>query len=105
MAPTDVIEQIDDVQVLDVREPDEWRAGHIDDATHIPMGEVRERLDEIDEDATVVTVCRSGARSGEVAEDLRARGYDAENMEGGMHAWDRHDLPMTAPGDGDPHVA
>ncbi len=104
MEPTDVMDRIDDVQVVDVREPDEWQAGHIDDAAHIPMDEVDRRLDELDEDTQVVTVCRSGARSGEVADQLRDRGYDAENMEGGMQAWQDAGLPFTSEDDREPRV-
>lgn len=105
MQPTDVIDRIDDVQVVDVREPDEWQAGHIDQADHIPMGEVERRLDEIDDDRAVVTVCRSGARSGEVAQDLRRRGYDAQNLEGGMEAWREQGLPMQSEDAGPARVA
>lgn len=105
MEPTDVMDRIDDLQVVDVREPDEWEAGHIDDADHISMDQVEQRLDEIDEGQTVVTVCRSGARSGEVAEDLQARGYDAQNMEGGMEAWHDEDLPMVSESAGPARVA
>lgn len=105
MEPTAVHERIDDVQVIDVREPDEWEAGHIAQADHVPMDEVPQRLDEIDDDQLVVTVCRSGARSGEVAERLQERGYDAENLDGGMQAWREEDLPMTAEDDRAPRVA
>lgn len=105
MEPTDVIERLDDLQIVDVRDPDEWDAGHIDDADHIPMDQVEQRLDEIDEDTPVVAVCRSGARSGEVAEDLQARGYDAENLEGGMEAWRDEGLPMTSEDSGPARVA
>lgn len=85
----------DDVHVLDVREDEEWRAGHIAGSHHIPMGEVAERLDELDADQPIVTVCRSGRRSGEVAEALAGHGYDATNLDGGLQAWDRAGLPLT----------
>lgn len=96
MEPTDVYEQREKLQILDVREPDEWEAGHIDEAVHIPMGRLNARQDEIATDRKVVTVCRSGARSGQVAKALSRAGYDAENMEGGMKAWSKAGLPFHA---------
>ena len=47
--------------MLDVREPDEWAAGHVPDSLHIPMGELEARLDELPLDRQIVAVCRSGA--------------------------------------------
>ncbi|CAN5358729.1 rhodanese-like domain-containing protein [soil metagenome] len=96
-----VFERRDALQIVDVREPEEWRAGHIEGARHIPMDDVADRLEEIDRRHPVVTVCRSGSRSGEIAEFLRGRGFDAQNMEAGMEEWDRQGLPLTTP-DGAP---
>lgn len=95
----------EEVQLLDVREPHEWEAGHIEEAVHIPMGQLAARQDEIAADRTVVAVCRSGARSGQVAAALQNAGYDAHNLDGGMQAWDRAGLPYVAEHDGDPRVA
>lgn len=100
MDPKSVYENRDSLEVLDVREPSEWKKGRIEGAKHIPMNEIPARLREIGA-GPVVTVCRSGARSGKVSEFLRARGIDADNMEGGMLAWDRNGFPYTAP-DGRP---
>jgi rhodanese-related sulfurtransferase len=96
MEPRKVHDSRDDIQILDVREPHEWRAGHIEGARHIPMGELSDRRDEIADDRKVVCVCRSGARSGQVADALSRAGYDAENMDGGMQAWDDQGLPFIA---------
>jgi rhodanese-related sulfurtransferase len=96
MQPTDVHNRIDELQLIDVREPDEWRAGHIAAARHIPMDQLPDQLDEIDRDRAVVTICRSGSRSGKMAELLRERGYDADNMDGGMQAWDQAGLAYVA---------
>lgn len=93
MQPTQVHDRTGELQIIDVREPDEWQAGHIQTARHIPMDELPDRLDEIDRDQPLVTVCRSGSRSGKMADLLREHGYDAQNMEGGMEAWDDADLP------------
>lgn len=96
MEPHKVHHARDDIQLLDVREPYEWRAGHIAGAVHIPMGELQARQDEIATDRTVVCVCRSGSRSGRVADALTSAGYDAENMEGGMQAWRDQGLEIRA---------
>lgn len=82
--------------VLDVREPDEWRAGHIDGSTHIPMGELSLRLGEVSGDRPVAVVCRSGQRSAQVTAALVRHGYDAANLDGGLQAWTRSGLPLVA---------
>jgi rhodanese-related sulfurtransferase len=97
MDPTEVAERLGELQLIDVREPDEWEAGRIEGALHIPLGEINERIGEIDQSRPLVAVCRSGARSGRVAEALRANGYDAENLDGGMQAWELAGLPFSTP--------
>jgi rhodanese-related sulfurtransferase len=105
MGPQQVHARMDELQVIDVREPDEWRAGHVEGAAHVPVDEVAHRLTELDPDATIVMICRSGARSAEMADLLREHGYDAHNMSGGMQAWDDADLPYTSEDDREPRVA
>lgn len=74
--------------ILDVREPVEWEAGHIPDATLIPLGEVPDRLAEIPQDQPVVVVCRSGNRSAQATQFLRQSGYGlVTSMGGGMNQW------------------
>lgn len=85
--------------LLDVREDDEWAAGHADEAVHIPMGEVADRLDELPADRTVVCICRMGGRSMSVANLLAGAGYDAVNLGGGMHGWAGSGRPVVT-GDG-----
>lgn len=104
MKPSETHERRDDVQILDVREADEWTAGHIEDAHHLPMDQVPARRDEIATDRTVVTVCRSGSRSGEVADELRSAGYDAQNMDGGLQAWSSEGLPLVSEDGAPPRV-
>jgi rhodanese-related sulfurtransferase len=82
-------------QLLDVREDDEWTAGHIDGALHIPLGQLAARLDELPKERTIVAVCRSGGRSEAAVRGLRKLGYEAENLEGGVNAWDRAKLPLV----------
>ena len=74
--------------LLDVREPDEWTAGHAPGAHHLPMMEVPARLAEIPGDTEVVVVCRSGGRSGQVVSYLMGNGWDnVRNLDGGMQVW------------------
>ena len=96
MDPVEANEQLDDVFLLDVREPAEWDAGHIDEAVHIPMGQLNARIDEIPKDREIVCVCRSGSRSQAVTDALNRAGYTAHNLEGGMHAWSQAGLPFAA---------
>lgn len=81
--------------LLDVREDEEWDAGHVTEAVHVPMGEVSGRLAEIPVGRTVVCVCRVGGRSGAVAGALAEGGYDVRNLAGGMLAWEAAGLPVV----------
>lgn len=86
--------------VIDVREPDEWAAGHAPQALHIPMSQVESRVDEIRPQVAAVIVCRSGGRSRSIAQLLSARGINAVNLSGGMRAWDEAGFPVvTVAGD------
>lgn len=93
----------DDLFLLDVREPDEWRAGRVSGAHHIPLRELGPRQDEIPTDRPILCVCRSGSRSGMVVRALRDAGYDAYNLDGGLQAWqaDGHDLVDEDGGQGE----
>jgi rhodanese-related sulfurtransferase len=73
--------------LLDVREIDEWQAGHAPDAQFVPQGEVPARTDELSADRRIVAICRSGSRSERVTRFLRAQGFDVVNLAGGMRAW------------------
>ncbi len=97
MEPTELAERGEDLQIVDVRYPNEWEAGRIDGAIHIPLDDLDDRLEEIDRSQGVVTVCRSGNRSATAAELLAAEGFRAENLDGGMEAWAAAGLPLTTP--------
>jgi rhodanese-related sulfurtransferase len=73
--------------LLDVREPDEWAAGHAPSAMFIPMGDVMRRISDIPADRSVAVICRSGRRSALVVDYLVEQGLDARNVAGGMQAW------------------
>lgn len=79
----------DGALVLDVRRDDEWRAGHVPDAAHIPLDQLATRAGEVPTDCRVVAVCRSGARSGQATRALRGAGLDVVNLDGGLQAWSR----------------
>jgi rhodanese-related sulfurtransferase len=73
--------------LLDVRNPDEWHAGHAEGAAWIPMRELADRQEELPTDREIVVICKSGGRSAQVAQALAAAGYEAVNVAGGTEAW------------------
>ncbi len=75
-----------DAAILDVREPDEWAAGHVDGAVHIPLMELPARTGDLPEGELYV-ICRSGGRSARAVAWLGQNGFDAVNVDGGMGAW------------------
>jgi rhodanese-related sulfurtransferase len=81
------LENGETLHMIDVREDEEVAAGIIPGAIHIPLGEVPDRLEELDKATPYVLICRSGGRSGRAAEFLEAQGYDVTNMVGGMLNW------------------
>jgi len=90
-------------QVLDVREQWEWDAGHVEGSVHVPLAEVMagSGTDGLDQGRPVAVICRSGNRSELGALILQARGFTAENVEGGLQAWFAAGLPVVTPS-GDP---
>lgn len=88
--PKEVLDRLknkEDIVVLDVREPEEWEAGHIPGAKHIPLGELTERIKELDPQKEMVVVCRSGNRSAKACDYLSLIGRKVMNMTGGMSKW------------------
>jgi rhodanese-related sulfurtransferase len=82
------------VLVIDVRQPAEWRTGHILGSLNLPLMQLASRLHRLPNDKTIVTVCASGHRSAVAARTLHRAGYQAENLKGGMRAWTRAGLPL-----------
>lgn len=91
------------VPVLDVREDDEWAAGHIDGAVHIPLSELPARIGDLPEGQTLV-VCKGGGRSGQAVNYLAQQGYEVVNLAGGMMAWAAAGRPMVSETGDEPHV-
>ncbi|WP_232280220.1 rhodanese-like domain-containing protein [Roseiflexus castenholzii] len=95
VATVRAIMERDDVVLLDVREPEEYAAGHIPGVRLMPMGTVPVRLNEIPTDKTVIVTCRSGNRSGQITDFLRRNGFtNVHNMQGGILAWQRAGYPV-----------
>jgi hydroxyacylglutathione hydrolase len=82
--------------VLDVRQPNEWRNGHVPGAHHISGGELEQRLDEVPREHPVAVYCGSGFRSSVACSLLKADGHDLVfNVLGGFTAWRARDLPVA----------
>jgi rhodanese-related sulfurtransferase len=99
-------ERLDEVQIVDCREPYEWAAGRIEGSLHLPLNSILAgATGELDPDRTIVVVCRSGNRSELATLMLQARGFDARNLQRGLEEWEAEGRPLTTP-DGRPgHVA
>jgi len=82
--------------LLDVREPSEWEAGHVDGAVLIPLAELPARMSEVPSDKTVLVICRSGNRSAQARDQLRAAGFSqTTSIDGGINAWIEAGLPVV----------
>jgi rhodanese-related sulfurtransferase len=90
--------------LLDVREDEEWDAGHIDGAWHVPMYQVPQHVnhaEDLNPETPIVVICKMGGRSAQVTAWLSQQGYDAVNLDGGMHAWADAGRPIVSE-DGQP---
>ncbi len=86
-----------EVELVDVRARTEWDEGHIAQAEHFFLGNLLKTAGQIPFGKTVVTQCRSGARSAIAASILKRAGADVINLQGGITAWEKSGLPVTAP--------
>lgn len=93
------------VFLLDVREDDEWAAGHAPDAVHIPVGALSGRAAEIPTGREVYVICRSGARSAYASQALASGGRTAINVADGMTGWAVAGRPMVSETGAEPYVA
>lgn len=87
-------------QLIDVRADHEWEMGRIEGAKHLPLAELNQRVDEIDEDRPVVFYCRGGNRSTMATQALAAEGYEAAKLSEGIVGWADADLPLEGPDGG-----
>ncbi|MGI5196500.1 rhodanese-like domain-containing protein [Streptomyces sp. CA-288835] len=99
MPTVEVGDLADGAFLLDVREDDEWQAGHAAGALHIPISEFVARYGELTEaapqDGRIHVICRSGSRSAQVAMYLVQQGIDAVNVDGGMQVWAAAGRPVV----------
>jgi rhodanese-related sulfurtransferase len=95
----------DGVFLVDVREDDEWTAGHAPDAKHVRLADLGARAGELPRDQEVYLICRSGARSAYAAQVLASEGWQTVNVADGMTGWAVADRPMISETGADPFVA
>ena len=93
----DRLEAGDDLQLVDVRADHEWDAGRIPGATHIELNEIASRAEELDRARPVVLYCRGGTRSEMARDALRAAGFDAHKLSGGIVDWADQGASMDPP--------
>ena len=93
------------VFLLDVREDDEWTAGHAPEAVHVRLGDLGARVGELPRDREIYVICRSGARSAYAAQTLAGGGVSTVNVADGMTGWAVAGRPMISEDGTEPHVA
>ena len=93
------------VFLLDVREDDEWKAGHVPDAVHVRLGDLGSRVGELPRDREVYIICRSGTRSAYAAQTLAVGGLSTVNVADGMTGWAVAGRPMISEDGAEPYVA
>lgn len=84
-----------DVVVVDVRQPGEWRGGHIRGSVNVPLPQLSQKMARLPRDRPIVTVCASGHRSAAAARALLRAGFEVENLAGGVRAWSRAGLALS----------
>ena len=84
-----------EVSLVDVREPDEYQAGHVPSAILIPLATVPVRMNELDKTQTQYLICKSGGRSARAAQFLAEQGFDVINVVGGTDAWIDSGAPVA----------
>jgi rhodanese-related sulfurtransferase len=96
VSPREAVAMLErDSLLLDVREDDEWKAGHAPQAIHVPMSQMNKRASELPTDQTIICICHVGSRSAVVSEALNRSGWRAINLAGGMEAWAHAGLPVV----------
>ena len=85
----EMMDKNEDVQLVDVRQPDEYAFAKIEGAKLIPLGEIMRRMDELDDSKELILQCKAGGRSAQAIEFLTRAGYQGKmsNLKGGITAW------------------
>lgn len=97
VTPTDAVQQMNQRQaiLIDIRQADSYKAGHIPQARHIPAAELATKTEKIAKDKPVIVVCESGRTAQRSATELRKLGFtDVAVLEGGLNAWVQAGLPL-----------
>jgi rhodanese-related sulfurtransferase len=81
--------------MLDVREPREWEAGHVEGSVWIPMGQLENARLQLPMNRRITCICRSGQRSARAVVQLKQWGFDAVNVAGGIKAWVANGMPIV----------
>lgn len=92
IAPHELNEKLKDKRkflLVDVRQPEEFKSGHVPGATLIPLGELSRRINELPKDKEIACICATGSRSSSAAKMLSRQGYNVINVRGGMYLWSR----------------
>ena len=84
----EILQQEKTIQLIDVRETDEYAGGHIKQAKNLPLSELSERTDELDAGRPLHVICLSGGRSMNASMYLEQAGFDVTNVDGGMMSWE-----------------
>lgn len=82
-----VLNQKEDITILDVREVDEFQAGHIEGALNAPLSTLDKEYEQLDSSKRYYVICQGGMRSERACQFLEAKGFDVVNVEGGMNQW------------------
>ena len=92
------LDQGEDIQIVDVREPNEYAYARIPNSIHIPLGQILNRMSEIDPDRETVVHCKMGGRSANAIEALTRAGFPGKlaNLKGGITAWS-NDVDPSVP--------
>lgn len=93
------------VVVLDVREPEEWQAGHVEGAVHVPLGTLPVRVQDLPDAEQLLVVCKAGGRSAQACMYLAQQGREVVNLAGGMLEWEAAGRPMVSETGQPPYVA
>lgn len=101
-ALADLLAQSGPLEIVDVRNPDEVVRGAINGSRHIPLAQLPQRFQELERDRAIVFYCQSGVRSMQASAFLAARGWsEVFSLSGGVMAWVRSGLPLSAPNQGE----
>ncbi len=82
------LHQKEDLTILDVREVEEFQAGHIEDAVNVPLSTLEEQYSQLEADKRYYVICQGGKRSERACQFLETKGFDVVNVEGGMNQWE-----------------